>query len=181
MSDDAVYRALARRAMSAPAPVVRGKILALDPGPVRSALVSLDGDEVRWTQIAPNADIRNELRATVGEVLVIEQIESFGMAVGREVFETVYWAGRFAEAWEDKEPKYQPCLAHRLPRRAVKLHLCGTSRAKDGNIRQALIDRYGGKEAAIGRKAQPGPLYGIKADLWAALALGVVWQDGVRA
>ena len=59
------------------------------------------------------------------------------------------WAGRFAEA------------AHRvpvvmLPRRAVKLALCGDSRAKDANIRQALIDRFGGS-AAVGRKAAPGP------------------------
>lgn len=82
------------------------------------------------------------------DVVVIEKVESYGMAVGAEVFDTVLWAGRFAEA------------AHRvpvvmLPRRAVKLALCGDSRAKDANIRQALIDRFGGS-AAVGRKAAPG-------------------------
>ncbi len=42
-----------------------------------------------------------------------------------------------------------------LPRRAVKLELCADSRAKDANIRQALLDRFGGS-TAIGRKAAPG-------------------------
>ena len=101
------------------------------------------------------------------DVVVIEKVESYGMAVGAEVFDTVLWAGRFAEA------------AHRvpvvmLPRRAVKLALCGDSRAKDANIRQALIDRFGGS-AAIGRKAAPGPLYGISRDVWSALAIAVTY------
>jgi hypothetical protein len=78
------------------------------------------------------------------------------------------WAGRFAEA------------AHRvpvvlLPRRAVKLALCGDSRAKDANIRQAFIDRFGGS-AAIGRKAAPGPLYVISRDVWSALAIAVTYS-----
>ena len=37
-------------------------------------------------------------------------------------------------------------------RQEVKLHLCNSARAKDANIRQALIDRFGGKDKAIGRK-----------------------------
>jgi hypothetical protein len=65
-----------------------------------------------------------------------------------------------------------------LQRRAVKLALCGDSRAKDANIRQALIDRFGGKDAAIGRKAAPGPLYGISRDVWSALAIAVTYTIG---
>jgi hypothetical protein len=61
-----------------------------------------------------------------------------------------------------------------LPRRVVKLALCGDSRAKDANIRQALIDRFGGS-AAVGRKAAPGPLYGIHRDVWSALAIAVTY------
>ena len=100
--------------------------------------------------------------------VVIEKIESYGMAVGAEVFDTVFWAGWFAEA------------VHRvpvvlLPRRAVKLALCGDSRAKDANIRQALLDRFGGS-AAVGRKASPGPLYGISRDVWSALAIAVTYS-----
>jgi hypothetical protein len=54
----------------------------------------------------------------------------------------------------------------------VKLALCGDSRAKDANIRQALIDHFGGS-AAIGRKAAPGPLSGISRDVWSALAIAI--------
>lgn len=39
----------------------------------------------------------------------------------------------------------------------------------------ALIDRFGGKDAAIGRKATPGPLYGITKDLWSALAIAITY------
>ena len=63
----------------------------------------------------------------------------------------------------------------------VKLHLCKDSRAKDANIRQALLDRFpatgGGKTPQIGTKAQPGPLYGIKSHLWAALGVAVTFAD----
>jgi hypothetical protein len=68
-----------------------------------------------------------------------------------------------------------------LPRKDVKLHLCGSPRAKDANIRQALLDRYGGKEKAIGSKHQRGPLYGIRSHLWAALAVAVTYQETKRA
>ena len=103
------------------------------------------------------------------DVVVIEKIESYGMAVGAEVFDTVWWAGRFAEA-ASRVPVVM------LPRPAVKLALCGDSRAKDANIRQALIDRFGGSNA-VGRKAAPGPLYGISRDVWSALAIAVTYAD----
>ena len=93
------------------------------------------------------------------------------MAVGAEVLETVFWSGRFAEAVD-------PTPVQRLGRKAVKVALCGDARAKDPNVRQALIDRYGGKERAIGTKAVPGPLHGVAKDVWAALAVGVAWLDG---
>ena len=66
-----------------------------------------------------------------------------------------------------------------LPRRAVKLALCGDSRAKDANIRQELIDRFGGS-AAIGRKAAPGLLYGISRDASSALAIAVTYESRIR-
>ncbi|MEN8721171.1 MAG: hypothetical protein ABF296_13010 [Oceanococcaceae bacterium] len=103
--------------------------------------------------------------------VVIEGIESFGMAVGRDVFETVFWSGRLAE----RAGKFS-----RVFRKQVKLHLCGSMRAKDPHIRQALIDRFGGvqgKDRAIGRKASPGPLYGIKTHIWSALAVAVTYHD----
>jgi hypothetical protein len=160
-------------------------IYGIDPGTEQSALVSLvdvgGGPSVLKAETLPNEELLGRLRMYAArapylpdDVVVIEQIESMGMAVGREVFETVFWTGRFYEV-------VYPARVVRLPRRAVKLHLCGSMQAKDANIRQALIDRYGGsKEAAVGVKAKPGPLYGVKGHEYAALAVAVTWYDQHR-
>lgn len=151
------------------------RILAIDPGTKRSAWVLYDPNERSIVDcgILDNEAVLDEIEFRRREqvVVVIEKVESYGMAVGAEVFETVFWSGRFAQAAERRVPVI------RLPRRAVKLHLCGSARAKDANIRAALIDKFGGKEEAIGSKASPGPLYGVKADLWAALAVAVTQAE----
>jgi len=98
-------------------------------------------------------------------------IASYGMAVGREVFETCLWIGRFMECARDPE------AVNLVYRRDVKLHLCGTSKAKDANIRQALLDMFprtgGGKTPQVGTKGQPGPLFGVSSHAWAALGVAV--------
>jgi len=106
--------------------------------------------------------------------LAIECIASYGMAVGKDVFETCIWIGRLIQAYE------YPELVRRIYRKDVKLHLCGSPRAKDQNIRQALIDMFGGKEKAIGRKATPGPLHGVKSHAWSALAVAIVALEQMR-
>jgi hypothetical protein len=146
-------------------------VLAIDPGSAQSAWCEFDGTRPQAFGITANEVLVRALRSGgLPDVVVIEKIESYGMAVGAEVFDTVFWAGRFAEA-----AARVPVVM--LPRRAVKLALCGDSRAKDANIRQALIDRFGGP-AAVGRKAEPGPLYGISRDVWSALAIAVTYTLG---
>lgn len=164
-------------------------ILAIDPGPERSAwLVYKDGQpfEHRFG-IDPNATVLERLRDSGGLGLgdepcrlAIESIASYGMAVGAEVFETCVWSGRFIQGWLDAGllPWREEDSVRRVFRRDVKMHLCGSARAKDANVRQALIDRYGpGKEAAIGKKATPGPLYGVTSHVWSALAVAVTAAD----
>jgi len=135
-------------------------LLALDPGPEQSAYVMWDGERVRAHGILSNADCL----LLQADHRVIEMIASYGMPVGREVFETCVWVGRYIEAWGG---------ADRLYRRDVKLHCCGDPRAKDGNVRQYVIDRLG----APGVKKQQGVTYGLKADEWQALALALTWWD----
>ncbi len=148
-------------------------IFAIDPGPERSAYVLLGGDGVPIEfEILDNRNLgrleRMSRSCRGSHDLVIESVESYGMPVGKEVFETCYWIGRFDAN----------CTATLIPRRDIKLHLCGSPRAKDSHIRQALIDRFGpGKAKAIGLKATPGPLYGFKSHLWSALALAVTHYD----
>jgi hypothetical protein len=90
--------------------------------------------------------------------VAIEWIESYGMAVGQEVFRTVFQIGRMQQ---------QLGPVRLIPRRDVKLTLCGSARAKDTNIRQALIDAIG----EVGTKKNPGPLYGVSGHYWAALGV----------
>lgn len=150
------------------------KLLAIDPGTTKSAWVYMVGDYVIGHDINSNEEMMAAIPGLVDDDahLVIEQITSFGMPVGKEVFETVFWSGRFAQLWEHCGGSWS-----RMPRKEVCLHICGSARAKDQNIRQALIDLYGGKEAAIGKKKNPGPLYGIKADEWQALGLAITFLE----
>lgn len=144
----------------------------LDPGPVISALVLYDEGRGPYQHYrADNEWILAYLKAyhaAPGDVLVIERIASMGMTVGDEVFETVFWSGRFAQAWSHRGFPY-----YRMKRIDVKLSLCGQARAKDGNVRQALIDRFGGAQAT----KKGGPLYKIAGDEWQAFAVAVAWTD----
>jgi hypothetical protein len=135
--------------------------MAVDPGNERSAYVVLEEDNtIRWHGILPNTEMLELVRDWRDDV-AIEMIASYGMPVGREVFDTVLWIGRYVEA------SASPADVQLVYRTAVKLHLCGSSRAKDGNVRQAVIDIFGAK----GTKKQPGPTYGFSKDEWQALAV----------
>lgn len=151
------------------------RILAVDPGTEKSAFVGWNGLGITVHATLPNATVLTNIREDAfGDdmVLVLERIESFGMPVGREVLRTVFWCGRFAEAWEQAGGTFAE-----LSRKDVKLHLCGSSRATDANVRAAILDRFGGKEKAIGKKAAPGPLYGLKGHEFSALAVGLTYYD----
>lgn len=140
-------------------------LLAIDPGTTHSGYVVIDSDGVQLSGVAENSEMF-ELIAAHGSNIAIEMIASYGMAVGREVFETCLWIGRFMQA-------AGPDRVRLVYRKDVKMHLCGSPRAKDANIRQALIDRWGGKAEAVGTVKKPGPLYGVKSHAWAALGVAV--------
>ena len=152
-------------------------LLAIDPGTEKSGFVWFDGEQVYNCGIVANFDIISDeiLAREPGDELVIEMVASYGMAVGKTVFETVAWIGRFEEAWRQLSPMNG--YPRRIYRQDVKLHLCNSARAKDSNIRQALIDKFpatgGGSVPQVGTKAKPGPLYGVKSHIWSALAVAV--------
>jgi hypothetical protein len=156
---------------------IRRRILAIDPGTEQSAWLVLDG-HVRRFGIDPNAELLARLRGgMIGpDVVVIEQFEGYGMTVGREVFETIHWSGRFTEAAEHAPratPDRPPAEVVGLTRRKVKIAICHDTKAKDPNIRAALIERFGGPDVI--RKG--GALYGVAKDVWSALAIGVTYAD----
>jgi len=148
-------------------------ILAIDPGTTESAYCVYDNHmkQVLKCDIVSNGMLIDMLGVGRCEHLVIEMIKSYGMPVGDTTFETCVWIGRFIEAWHASNYTL-------LPRKEICKQLCNNGRAKDTNIRAALIDRFGpGKDKAIGKKASQGPLWSLKRDMWSALAVAVAWSE----
>lgn len=157
-------------------PMHRDSILAVDPGTEQSAYVSVTGPGEDFA-ILDHGVVTNEALLNYlvvknwCEHFVIEMVASYGMAVGKTTFETVFWIGRF---WERVAGLHHTKSMTRLYRKAdVCMHLCQSMRAKDTNVRQALIDRFG----EPGVKSRPGKLYDIHTHEWSALALAVVRRD----
>lgn len=149
-------------------------ILALDPGTDQTGWCVLLGGRVLGSGVTPNALMLEKVMARGASTLAIEMIASYGMPVGKEVFETCLWIGRFMQAWHD------PASVRLVYRKDVKMHLCGTTQAKDANVRQAIIDLYppsgGGATPQIGIKAKPGPLYGVSSHAWPAIGVALTVQ-----
>lgn len=154
-------------------------IFSVDPGTERSAwcLFNAETKTLERSGLCPN----DELLAAIGEiraqVMVIEMFKSYGNVMGDSVLQTCVWIGRFIQQWVNKNILGEYAL---MPRKAVVTHLCMNPRANDSNVRQALIDRFSagkGKDVAVGSKARPGPLYGVKNDIWSALAIAISWND----
>lgn len=78
-------------------------IIAIDPGNRQSAYCVIDCNTLRPLEFGKvdNEELRNKLvfaNEQGWQWAVIEMVASYGMAVGREVFDTVLWIGRFYEA-----------------------------------------------------------------------------------
>ena len=157
-------------------------IFALDPGTKVSTAVLFQpqgniGRVIEIHRDRPNEAMEDLVEAVVGRhqaEVVVEDFENYGndVPMGYDCITTVRWSGRF---WERAESVGGSVFW--VKRTAVKLHLCGSRRAQDKHIRVAIVDRYGGEQAAKGRKANPGPLFGVASHSWSALAVALTWAD----
>lgn len=151
-----------------------GCVLAVDPGNEKSAYLLFDGKRAVEYGILENNELLAGIATRNATRMAIEGVQCYGMPVGKETFDTCIWIGRFME-------RFSASNTDVIYRSEVKLHLCRSVRAKDPHIRQSLIDRFGpGKDRAIGKKATPGPLYGVSSHCWSALAVAVTWWDTKR-
>lgn len=153
------------------------KILAIDPGTHETGwcVYNTETHYVTRMGITPNSEFKNQVKS--GEIGVFasvacEMIASYGMPVGKEVFDTCVFIGNLQQVFEDFQIPFTL-----IYRKDVKMEICGTVKAKDGNIRQALIDEFpaigDGKVPQIGTKKNPGPLYGVSSHVWPALAVAI--------
>ena len=145
------------------------RLLAVDPGPEKSAVAVLENGKYLSGYLLPNEEVLRGLMDTNIRIIAIEMIASYGMPVGESVFNTCVWIGRFQQV-------FHPLEVQLIIRKVVTLHICNSVRAKDSNIRTAMIDRYG----EVGTKKNPGPLYGVKKDIWAALAVASTAYDLIK-
>jgi hypothetical protein len=149
------------------------KILAIDPGNIESAYVVLD-DVLKPLEFAKESNITLIEKIYSGHFegvthIAIEMIASYGMSVGKTVFETCVWIGKFEEALGNSNLSE----AKHIYRRDEKMNLCHSVKAKDSNVIQALKDRFGDK----GTKKNPGWFFGFAKDMWQAYAVGVTYAD----
>lgn len=146
-------------------------ILAIDPGNIQSAYCIIDEETYKPVEFGKvdNKELLELIPYRDYSKAVIEMVACYGMPVGKEVFDTCVWIGKFLNEINREEENL-------IYRKDVKINLCNSMKAKDSNIRQALIDRFG----EVGTKANKGFFYGFKSDIWSAYAVGITYLDKLK-
>ena len=153
------------------------RILAIDPGTEKSGFVLFESNtkSIIESGIVENEELLHRSTWADADVVAIEMVKSYGMAVGDTTFETVLWVGRFIQYAVSNG------IMHDKLYKKVDINptLCFSNKAKDANIRQAIMDMFeptgGGKTPQVGTKAQPGPLYGVSSHAISALAVALTY------
>lgn len=146
-------------------------LLAIDTGTVKSAYVVVDTNTYKIEESGKidNGKMLDMVRFGYYDACVIEMFSSYGMRVGKEVFESVVMVGMCMEASHTRAIE-----SDRIPRNRVKQYVCQKGgNVKDADVIQALKDRFGCK----GTKKEPGFFFGTTADIWQAFALATAWID----
>jgi hypothetical protein len=156
------------------------KILAIDPGNIDSAYVLWDGETILQFGKVKNEALLDLIKSPIWwyDEIAIEMIESYGMPVGKEVFDTCVWIGRYLQ-----EGKNDNKWVSQIYRKDIKVHLCHSTKAKDSNVIQSLVDRFAdtnehGKYGK-GTIKNKGFFFGFGADVWQAFAVAVYYHDSL--
>lgn len=145
-------------------------ILAIDVGTTETGYCLMDKDTykpIKFGKIG-NEELLKIVKEEKYDELVYEEFQSYGMPIGVSTITSITWNGRYIQSALDREKKVSFVY-----RKDEKMNLCHSMKAKDSNIRQALIDRFG----EVGVKKSPGFFYGFKKDIWAAFAVGCTYLD----
>lgn len=150
-------------------------ILGIDPGNVQSAFILFNSEKEAIIDkgILENDVFLEKLSSLYSQdvkpdICILEQIKCYGMVMGETTIETVFWSGRFIQHVVECGGIFE-----RMGRIEIKNILCRSSRAKDTQIRQRLLDLFNND---VGTKNNKGRLYGVKKDEWAALAVCIAWN-----
>lgn len=147
-------------------------ILAIDGGTTQSGYCRMTDDFklVDFGKI-DNEDLLIIVMSGEYDKLVYEQFQSYNMPIGQSTIRSVEWNGRFAQAAFARGKPYGF-----LYRKDEKMHFCNTVKAKDANIRRALIERFAKFDFKTGRgtKNNRDYFYGVSNDAWTAIAIATI-------
>lgn len=151
-------------------------ILSIDPGTTLSAYCLAEYDTLKPILFdkVPNNQLVDIVPKLINEnamqAVAIEYMQSYGMSVGKEVFETCYFIGELCT-----RIAYNTSIKNirRIYRKDEKLAICGNLKANDTIIRRNLIDLFAQHDFKTGKgvKAKPDFFYGFRADCWSAFAI----------
>ena len=150
------------------------KILSIDAGTIESGYCLSEGYKPLHFGKISNEDLLQIVKKEEYDVLVYEEFAAMGMPLGQTTITSITWNGRYIQSALDRDKRTEPIF-----RREVKICLCGTMKAKDGNIRQALIDRFAQFDFKNGKgtKKRKDYFYGFSKDSWSAAAILTTFLD----
>jgi len=121
-------------------------IIGIDPGNIESAICVYDGERIFYCAKVPNGDLFRIIKEHHDEFTLyrktparvyMETIQSYGMSVGQEIFDTCFFIGRMQQRMEDNSILY-----NMVKRKEIAQHHCLSVKANDSNITTALVDRF---------------------------------------
>jgi len=157
-------------------------ILGIDPGPETHGAVVYDTilRRVLWSSKAATTDtISWALVDQAPDDVVIERpaaMGALGVGIVGNMLDTAWAAGELAQMVRE-----DAIDVHTMTRREVlrNLGVLSGKGSADSRVRAACIADHEtpGGPPAVGRKAAPGPLYGVSSHAWQALGLVLAWLE----
>ena len=152
------------------------EILCLDVGTLESGFCLLDSETYKPLKFGKinNEELLKIVKYDNYDVMVYEEFQSYGMPIGVSTLTSITWNGRYIQSALDRNKKVS-----RIYRKEEKINICGSLKAKDSNIRQALIDRFAKHDLKNGKgtKKEPDFFYGFKSDIWSSFCVGCTYLD----
>lgn len=143
-------------------------VLGLDPGTTETGYALTDGSfAVLDAGKIGSGLITDLIREFNPSAVACESLQSYGAAVGREVFETAYWIGEYRYVCKQSSIDF-----FLYPRPEYARAIAGVQKVTDSVLRQALLLRFGGD-----KKGEP--LFKLKgsSDQRSAFAVAVYHID----
>lgn len=163
-------------------------VLGIDPGPETHGAVLYDSEarRVLWSSKAITSfDLLDYLvrKWAKPDAIVIERpaaMGALGVGIVGHMLDTAWEAGAlWGVLWQIFKGDPQ-----RMTRREVlrNLGVLSGKGSSDSRVRAACIADHEtpGGPPAVGRKATPGPLYGVSSHAWQALGLVLAWLEKTK-